>query len=362
MSRVNCEHCGTSNSAPARFCRTCDAFLDWSAAGDDARPGEVPRAAEDPFPEPDVPAAGGGQPPAQPAAVAPVPAGGDTAPLPPVAGPPAAAPDAAAAGPARTCPECDTRNPARRRYCRRCGRWLLGAVPSAPAGPRIAWWRRLLGLDERVGATLTSRSAYRRSLSPAVRLARAAAALTTLALAAVLCGVTGLDPVGRGRDQLGHLRGSGRMALDPQQAVPVADRYGATPQGGPEYLVDDVRDRGWIAPWSAPAAAPCGQGRLSAPAATLAFPEPADVREVGIQSGVPVGEGQPAYLRPRTLELRWAGGGCQRVDLADGTGLQRFPVPRGSRTGLTVTIADAYRPQGEAAPFVAVGELVLWHR
>jgi hypothetical protein len=268
--------------------------------------------------------------------------------------PAAALPPQAAS--ANACSRCGTDNDAARRLCRHCGNWLV--VPAAlPAVARTSlragrpWW---LGGD---------RARYQGELSRTTLAYRVGAAVLALVVVVAVLTVTGQHPIRRTRDLVGHLLGSGRVT-----GVTASAAQG---QGTPSGAVDDVRALGWSPPWpladggSAVAATACSAAAAAAgPALTLTLPGPTDVREIGIDAGLPAKDPQqPQRWRPKVLRLAWAGGGCQAVELKQAADLQRFGVrQQGPVTGVTVTILSAYSPGPRAPGPVDVGEITFWQR
>ena len=393
--RLVCGHCGHANAADATFCENCDEYLDWTAS----------RVAD---PEPATPPAAPAAPPAgpptgapaarpastaQPAGTAPVPPVATTAPVPTVAT--ATMPDVGG-----RCPTCATLNPPERRFCRRCGTWLVVAA-AAPAAPHVpwyrSWWRRLVGPRGRA-----ERAAYRRSLSPVTRVFRVLLVLLVVVVVVLLVSPLAGDPIGRLRDQVGHLMDSGRLAgkgadftIEPlpgsgkgagaKQPPGVASPAAAAQQAG-----DDVRSTAWSALWtpdeatSAGASVPlpeCGKplAGFGAIGFAVRFARPTDVREIGIESGGLGDLGKPEEVvsrLPETVHLEWTlapedGAStatpprtvCHPLVLDQSTGLQRFRVTEGEVTALRLTVVSVFRPAVVRGPAtVRIGEVSFWRR
>jgi len=363
MATLICGNCGFSNAAGERFCQSCDGFLDWSGQATEERPAEERRVEQRPVEtlrQPIVDEAPAAEPrrgvPTEPAA----PAAGPTLLAPPsvpVMTPP---PDL------RRCPACQADNDLGRRFCRRCGHWLVSPTQTAGLPARRSWWRRLLDRLELGRGSRGARSAYRRSLARSTTLFRLLAAVVVLALVAVLLGVAGLNPVRWGRDQVGHMLGSGRVEGIEAAAQPTESSVDSQPG----WAVDNVRGRGWTTPWTAPTqgdpsracsgAAPSG---LGAGALVLNLPSPTDVREIGFEAGLSGDDkARLTQFRPRTLEVRWPSGTCRRVDLADDAGLQRVGVDEGKVTTVQVAVVAVYEPKANPAQRLTIGEVTLWHR
>ena len=87
-----------------------------------------------------------------------------------------------------------------------------------------------------------------------------------------------------------------------------------------DWVVDDIRARGFATRWTlGPSGDPnaaCGPvpaTPATASSLVLAFPDRTDVREIGIEAGLPEGDPQiTSRWRPRTLELRWSDGQVRR--------------------------------------------------
>ncbi|HVN10677.1 MAG TPA: hypothetical protein VMT69_01195 [Kineosporiaceae bacterium] len=192
---------------------------------------------------------------------------------------------------------------------------------------------------------------------------------TGAALVVVLT-LSGLHPIRQVTDVVGHIRGSGRVDGVTATAEPADALSGHTAP----WAVDDQRDRGWTTRWTAPDAgtpsAACastpgaGTARFSATANVLVlrFPSATDVREIGIEAGLPGGDERGTRWQPKTLELRWDGGGCQRVDLANTPDLQRFGVDQGSVGGVTIAVVAGYPPADAGSDRLDIAEVTVWQR
>jgi len=374
MAGLVCGNCGATNPAGSRFCASCDGFLDWEgrpAAGDTApeEPWSATRTtqpAQPMRPEPASPAPEPFPEPVPPGGRAPQPAP-QHAPQPAPVTEPAYAPAAATApddGILR-CPHCGTGNPPGRRFCRRCGDWVVAPGPPVEVAAgrarrkRGPWWKR----------PFEQKAAYTTPLTTSTVVFRAIGVLASLAAVSLLLGAFGFNPVGRARDYVQHLLGSGRV----EGVEATADPAGAPGTAPPAWAVDDVRGRAWTTSWvggPADVADACAASPAPAVASrlVLTFPAPTNVREIGVEAGLADGDDQRgARYRPRTLRLDWAGGECQSVRLDDGPGLQRFGVRQGEVTGVTVTVVSGYAPASSAGAGAEgnqldVGEVTLWRR
>ncbi|HEX5811827.1 MAG TPA: hypothetical protein VFY38_07000, partial [Pseudonocardia sp.] len=167
-------------------------------------------------------------------------------------------------------------------------------------------------------------------------------------------------------DQIGHILGTGRVSNVTAQAVP-ADAFPGLPAA---WAVDDVRGRGFATRWtlggngnpnSACAAPPPPQAAASS--LVLTFPRMTNVREIGIEAGLPDGDPQiAARWRPQALALYWPGGKCQAVQLAKEPGLQRFTVDAGLVNQVTIVMVAAYPPENGSSDRLDIGEVTFWER
>jgi hypothetical protein len=387
MAGVVCGHCGAVNPEGRQFCQNCDEFLDWEGTPAEpdprgtpapARPGSRPTGA----PVPSTTSAPSSAPSSAPtSASAPVPstavqtspvapspvarAAPSASPVPRPASPPgpSAAPPAPIEPSAATCPRCGTQNDTARRFCRHCGEWLVvhtpvPAVRGRSSGRRRRWWQR--------------GEAYSRSLTPSTVAFRILAVVASIAALVVILTLSGLHPIRQVTDFIGHVRGSGRLDGVTAAAQPDDPLSGHTAP----WAIDDQRDRGWTTRWTASDAGNPGAACNSASATggaqppasatantlVLTFPAATDVREVGIEAGAVGADERTNRWQPKTLELRWNGGGCQRVDLANVPGLQRFGVDQGAVRGVTIVVVAGYAPANAGSDRLDIGEVTFWQR
>jgi hypothetical protein len=404
---VVCGSCGAGNREGEHFCANCGEFLDWDGAA-------APEPAPVPAPEPRAPS---GPPPAPaptPAAtaapgpvarpirppVAPLrppteqraragPRPGPASAPPPAPAPPAPAPaDPAARATTRllpvppapatsSCPNCGTDNDPTRRFCGRCGEWLVTPVvtpPPPPAGFRQTWRRRWFG----------ERGPYTGRLSRATVGFRILAGLVVLAVLTAVLALAGLHPIQRIQDEVGHIRGTGKVTgltafSQPAGMAAPADAPPAGAEADPTaaWAVDNVRARGWSTQWTSPTAgdpgaacpSPLGAAAVATTSTSLRirFPAAIDVREIGFEAGLVQPAERNSRWQPRTLELRWDGGECQSVSLANTPDLQRFGVSRradgaAGLTGVTVTVVAGFRPAVPGPARLDIGEVTVWQR
>jgi ribosomal protein L40E len=362
--RLICGHCGHINPSGASFCEQCDEYLDWTAV--EARDEQVPAT---PGPLPPAQSA----PPRQDAPTR------DDSPV----------STAVIAEPTRTCPRCATGNPLERRFCRRCGQWLVPAsdVPAAPERPWRSWWQRLVGPLNRA-----DRAAYRRSLSPVTRAFRAALlVLLVVVLVVVLAGVAG-NPIGLLRDLVQSRLGSGKLTADTWSVAPLpgSRRTGPSAATVPN-LEDGIRHTVWAVDWrrngadAAEKAACAGLPTDPTTGFLVSMRTPRDVREIGFEAGgigdLPAADSEPqaagtqpqagpSSWLPQVVMLRWtvvdgdaARQECQRETLDPTTTLQRFRVTAGTVSAVQVAVISASKPANAAGTAVMrIGEVTFWER
>jgi hypothetical protein len=274
---------------------------------------------------------------------------------------PVATPPPSAAPMQRMCSNCGTVSDSTRRFCRRCGTWLVTPTLVAPAPParlrtrlRRRWWGGTTG-------------AYTGDLTRGTVAFRILSVVLALALVTGVLALAGWHPIRRATDLVGHVLGSGRVDGVKALSVP-AD---ALPGHPAEWAVDDVRGRGFTTRWTSgssgdPAAACVSATPAPATASSLelTLPRPTDVREIGFEAGLPPDDPQlAARWRPQTLELHWSTGACQVVQLAKSHELQRFAVEQQSPvTAVTVVIVAGYPPDTQGSDRLDIGEVTFWQR
>jgi hypothetical protein len=210
--------------------------------------------------------------------------------------------------------------------------------------------------------------AYTTPLTTTTVLFRSLGALVAVAVVALLLGAAGFNPFSRGKDFVQHMLGSGRVT-GVQAAADPAEEVDGHPAA---WAVDDIKARGWTAGVVAPTPEGTDDGcvdpapQYASNTLVLTLPGATDVREIGIEGGVTEADGRDNRVRPRTLRLDWAGGGCQSITLEDTEKLQRFAVREdGPVTGVRVTIVGGYAPSSPGAPGsdrVDLGEVTFWQR
>jgi hypothetical protein len=209
-----------------------------------------------------------------------------------------------------------------------------------------------------------SGGAYSGDLTRGTIWFRILAVVLVLALVTAVLTLAGWHPIRRVTDQVGHVLGSGRVEGVTAQAVP----GDALPGYPAAWAVDDVRGRGFATRWTSGSSgdsktACAGGASGTASSLLLTLPQPMDVREIGIEAGLPAGDPQiAARWRPQTLELRWSNGRCQVVQLAKDPGLQRFTVDEGTVSQVTVVIVAGYPPETAGSDRLDIGEITFWQR
>lgn len=391
MSGVVCGRCGVSNPEGVRFCENCDRFLGWdgTAVQPESAPStrtqaavptpvRIPTPAPTPAPEPEYgpepaseseqfplrgsgPRAGasGSSSPRHVASersaqVAPRPEQ-STLRLLPLSGLPSASSST-------ICSNCGRENDPGRRFCSRCGDWLV--VPSATATPAVPvtmkdrWQRRWFG----------ERSPYSGSLSRSTIGFRVLVGVVAATVLTAILGLANVHPIQRVKDQVGHVRGTGKVAGLTAAVQP----SGGQPDPTASWAVDDVRERGWSTQWTATTAgdpdAACqsasgdGNTGITATSLAIAFPNPIDVREIGIEAGLVKPNERNDRWQPKTLELRWKNGECQSINLKNTADLQRFRVGRGLVNGVVITVVAGYPPVDPGIGRLDIGEITIWKR
>jgi hypothetical protein len=125
----------------------------------------------------------------------------------------------------------------------------MGPMTRRRGGDR-PWWKPWGG----------EKAAYTKSLTGATVAFRVALAVVVLVVGSLLLGLFGLNPIGRARDYVQHMLGSGRVEGVTAAAEPADDAK----EFPPEWAVDDYRGRAWTTagPWPRPPPGP----RTPAPA------------------------------------------------------------------------------------------------
>jgi hypothetical protein len=363
-----CESCGEPVVEGVQFCTNCGFFLDWSEGADDSAQDSAPAARPAPRPMTE----------STPLARAPAPTDSHTAAavdeLPPPAAPdspvlePARArpaPAARSAAPAGApCPRCGTPNPASRRFCAKCGQFI--GEPTATdqlrafTPPKLRWWQRWL--HGRPGSERAARAAYRRSLPWPVRMRRVLVVLAVVVLAFAYLRFVGRDPVSWTRHRFDALRGT--LVTVPDVAANSPRATTPVPGYPAKAAVDGRSDTAWATPFAGPVRVT--GSTCTAVADTngllLTAPEPVTVRAIKIHSGYP-DKNAALRWRPRTLELWFPDGHCQRVNLADSPKPQQHRIHPVKTNAVRIAVVAGYPPEGGSAdPHTAITELALLMR
>ncbi len=373
-----CTACGERNAPDAQFCFACGSFLGWEGEPTD-EPDEAPATAapvEARLSPPQVPTQ-----PAYRSAPAPqpvrAPEAGPGSPPPYLPEPRApesvsvSAPSTTAQPPSPSpgsgCPRCGADNDPGLRFCHKCGMSLETSAAATLARPEpvvaLPWWHRLLpgGDRQRRAATL----AFRRATPMRFRVGRVVAALLALsAIGGVLVG-TGRDPVGWVQDRLNDIRGT----------VQVVDHVQATtdpPTPGLEIspatnVVDNQPDTAWTIMWQKPeaGAATCGPDPPAGGGLLLRLETPVTVRELQVFGGLTrTDPNRLQQWRPETIELRFSGGECQQITLADDAG---EPPPIELEQPVTtdqirISVLTAFDRAPEGVDQVTIREVRLFSR
>ncbi|HST86148.1 MAG TPA: zinc ribbon domain-containing protein [Kineosporiaceae bacterium] len=266
---------------------------------------------------------------------------------------------------ASICPNCGQENDQGRRFCGRCGEWLTTPSVTTPAPP-VAF------KDQLRRRWFGDRGPYSGSLSRATVGFRILVGVVAVTVLTAILGLANLHPIQRVKDQIGHVRGTGRVAGLTATALPAGDQ----PDPTARFAVDGVRARGWTTQWTAttdgdpdracqaqpdqlqPGVAPAG---ATATSLAIDFKTAVDVREIGFEAGLVEPDERTDRWQPQTLELRWKNGECQSVDLKNSPDLQRFGVHAGLVGGVVITIVAGYAP-ADPGSRLDLGEVTVWQR
>jgi hypothetical protein len=239
------------------------------------------------------------------------------------------------------------------RFCRKCAQ-PLGRAAVAPRTPD-----RPPGASD-LASERAARSAYRRSLPIRYRVIRIGSAVAATALVIAFVAAAGRDPVGWTRRQIYAVRGT----LVPVQ-VANASSDGSTAQGfSAEGAVDGNTSTAWGITMTSVGSnsltcdvSPGGTALLL----TIAGTNPVTVRALEVRSGLS-DPGGKLQFRPAMLELRAAGGWCERVRLRNTAAAQRVKISAHAMTGLRVSIVGAYPPPTGGQDVAAITEIQLLAR
>jgi hypothetical protein len=262
------------------------------------------------------------------------------------------------------CPRCATPNPATRRFCSHCGQFVgeprdMGAL-RAFAPRHLPWWRRWW--YGQPGSERAARAAYRRSLPWPVRMRRVLVVLVVALLGLGYLHFVGRDPVTWARHQLDALRGA---------LVSVSDVTARAPAGSspvPDFPATAAVDGDSATAWAIRFTGPQQVTGTTCTAVAdtngllLAAPQQVTLRAIKVHAGFP-GENAQLRWRPRTLELWFPDGSCQRVNLADTAKPQQIRIHRVKANAVRIAVVAGYPPQGGSTDaLTAITEIALLTR
>lgn len=265
-----------------------------------------------------------------------------------------------------------------RRFCAKCGLALVGprlhdAGPAGPPPPpeRLPWWRRIF--RPAPNTRRAARVAYRESLPLRYRAIRWLFALAGVGLLIGGLSLIGRNPVGWAVDRWNDLRGATVQVTGVQAHTEPASGAGEQPDAAP-LLLDNLADTGWTVPWTATSALdpllascrnPADPTSLGMPqSVVLTLPQEGTLTHVSVAAGLPKDDSRRAQqFRPKTLQLAFTDGTCQRVELADADGLQMVPIDKVGTGAVRIWVVDGYPPTSDQPQEVAtVAEVRLFQR
>lgn len=383
---VDCQECGTVNRPDAQFCTNCDAYLGWvpeaSPEGtrgtehqqqpsdkdkpEDRGPTTVPSPMTDSVRSrrPDEQRPGGSGPRSEKVAE----------PSSPEAAPRVQPEDPAEPRPATTHRiDPATAQPVHAPASRSPGQNEASPVTRRPGR---------VGNDGKVsGRTMTPgefrramraanggrRAAYDRRLSARTRSVRIGAATTVAALLFAFFGPFG-----------GALRsvvsGGTTRLLGRYEPVEVSNVSAATAEGpagqDPQipgfllsYAADGYDTTAWATTWDPDSASEvdeCSGAPAAGTTLTLEFAEPTNVDRIRVLPGISRDKEQwRRQFRPRTVDVRFSGGACERLRLNDRFELQEYGVEVEAADSATVMIVDAFEPEQGNQQLVAISEIAF---
>jgi hypothetical protein len=288
--------------------------------------------------------------------------------------PVAPVPEPEPAAPQIRCPRCGVATEPDRRFCAKCGLALVGprvhdAGPGGPPPPeRLSWWRRFF--RPAPNTRRAARVAYRQSLPLRYRAIRWVLALVGVGVLIGGLSLIGRNPVGWAVDRWNDLRGATVQVTGLQaHTEPEAEPADAAP-----LLLDNLADTGWTVPWTATSALdpllascrnPTDRTSLGMPqSVVVTLPREATLTDVSVAAGLPKDDSRRAQqYRPKTLQLAFSDGTCQRLELADADGLQRLPLDKVGTGAVRIWVVDAYPPTSDQPQEIAtVAEIRLFQR
>ena len=269
------------------------------------------------------------------------------------------------------CPRCGRGNPRGTRFCR-CGNQLVATARPTEPPPRqttprrlkVPWWRRLLGAA-RSGEFTPSGNAriqYNRALEVRTQLVRA-----TVLLAALGLGVGFIGPFGLRTwvaDQFANIT-QGYKPVAVQESAVVGDAE--EPEGtAARFATDGQTSRVWSVGWNTKEQAvvdePCSPAQSPAAGAlSVTFGRPARVDRVTVRAGIDRGNKELASKQsaPRTVDLQFSDGTCQRLELKNDFSKQKFGVKAGQVENAVVNIVDVYPAADGPGDVVSIAEITF---
>ncbi len=344
---VICGQCGERNRDDARFCRVCEAFLEWE--------GEPVARSEPPGESMPVPVARTDQGPAardQGPVAAPL---TEPAPVQPAerVRPHTYGPVEAEERPLSPgdliCGQCGVGNPPVRRFCRRCAAPLADAAVVRPP-----WWRRFVPRWRRRVRRSGERPRTHRSRASVIAggvfrgLRWGLGALLALALLAFV-----LVPAFRGWAKSTMSSGWYQVkSVVAPEYVPVRPRAVVSNGAQPEHPDGLVADLNTTSYWAVRTGGP-------QPVLTFTFETAVDLRRIIVYNGTGPGPEFPTVFRAKELHLVFSNGRTTNLTLRDTPDQQTLSLPgsEGS-TEVRVHVVSAY--ETGQVPDVAIAEIEFY--
>ncbi|MBT0768208.1 hypothetical protein KIH74_04695 [Kineosporia sp. J2-2] len=233
------------------------------------------------------------------------------------------APPSSAGATATVCEACRTENGPERRFCKRCGAWMIEAPPSRPV-VRIPY-------AVRMRKWLFGRTPYTPGLGPAGWAVRLAYGMVPLVLVAALVQV-------RPDHWLMYHFGWWQIT-DADAAAPV------NTWEVQRWAVDGIRNRGWMT-------AGAGSGTL-----VIRFPGETQIREISFETGY--SSDDKSVRRPKKITMTWGDTDDPiPVDLHDTHRVQWKRVNE-KASSVTIRMDEVYQPGATGKP-VLIGEISFW--
>lgn len=228
------------------------------------------------------------------------------------------------------CDGCGTKNGPERRFCRRCGDWLITPPPITSA-PRVPLGRRLR-------KWFLGRAPFGSGLSRVVVAVWVTAVMLPLVLLAGLTVAGKVQPDRWAKDQVAQGFGLGRV-----QGFPEGRASGT--QGRVDWAVDGLRNSAWKVPWT-------GKPETL----VIEFPKEVDLREIGFESGY--ADNDPTTVRPKEVQVIWSHG-SETFSLEDSPDLQRRDLDAQTNR-ITIEVTEVFG--ASAGKELAIGDITFWAR